>query len=404
MEDMYFPFHMMNLIGFGDVAIPTKVGSGIPFEPTSVVPPLGYKNIVFKLKGGGTGFLISVSEIEINGVVNKIGLMLTAAHVILDMHKGNLKSKTLSCKLNDIRETAYVLKEFTSETTVNHICGTTQSLYCLPGDVAVLLVTLNNCGANDFYEPKFSATIGMECFIPGFPRCPPDIKYSIPNRNYSDAELKRLANEIFNNFTGIVFSHGALINYNENLLEVSCSTTNGMSGSPIVSEGRYIGIYVGGPALPGQKELLDAIKFIGSERYAQAFDILSSTTNYDSLYDGPVFSVLLRSYKFQILSLLSKVQRNIDLTNSEKDELMFLNKYPNIKEDNIKAFATNLNLLMYQLVWNYSERQNYIANIGISYRNDIFRKIDAIVRYFLSCSALRFVSIDEFISYIISLI
>lgn len=49
-----------------------------------------------------------------------------------------------------------------------------------------------------------------------------------------------------------------------------------MSGSPIISEGSYIGLYVRGLVLPGQKELIDMIKFIGSKG-TQAFCNLMCT-------------------------------------------------------------------------------------------------------------------------------
>lgn len=77
MEDMYFPLHMMNSAGFGDVVISTNNGSGVTFKQVSVIPPADFKNSVFSFEDGGTGFLIFISEIQIGNVLKKFGLLLT---------------------------------------------------------------------------------------------------------------------------------------------------------------------------------------------------------------------------------------------------------------------------------------------------------------------------------------
>lgn len=402
MEDMFYPLHMWNMKGFGDVAIPVRQSNGASFNSTTTVVPNDFKNSVLKMHEGGTGFLISISEIQINGVLEKVGLMLTAAHVVLDLHECRPKMQAFKCKLNGEKQMAYLVKEFVSDTTEDHPCISTNSSYCLPGDVAVLFVTLNKARTYDFYHPLLP-TNGANCYIPGFPSCPQNLKYCIPNRNSTNDELKKVANNIFCNFAGIVYSHGEIVNCNEKIVEISCSTTSGMSGSPILSQGMYIGVYVGGPALPGQKELMDAIRLIESAKYSEAFDTLSSTLNYEIFYDDPVFYNLL-TYHAQLLGILSKVQKNIQLTSKENSELEFVNRYPNIKKDNLKLLMNSANDLLYKLVWTYKDRLNYIANIGISYRNNIFRRVDTLIQGFLSCSNSSFANIHEAISYINSFI
>lgn len=279
MEDMFFPLHMMNHSGFGDVAISAKTSHGITFKQTSKYPPADFKNAIFKFQDEGTGFLISILEIQIDRVSKKFGLLLTAAHVVIDIATGKPKKNEFLCELNGRLETAFFLKEFLNSGTDEHLSNTTMFPYCLPGDVAVLLITLENCNASMFYEPikESSLATGMKCYIPGFPAMPPNPKYCIPNLNQTNDELANIISVIFNNFSGIAFSHGSVIDENGTILEIDCSTTCGMSGSPIVSHGKYIGVYVGGPALPGQKELIDIIKTTGANQYTKAFQILKST-------------------------------------------------------------------------------------------------------------------------------
>lgn len=403
MEDMFYPLHMNNMKGFGDVAIPIRQSNGASFNPTTTVVPNDYKNSVLKIHQCGTGFLISISEIQINGAVEKMGLMLTAAHSVLDLHEGIPKKQPFKCKLNREKHLAYLVKEFASETTEDHLSATTNSKYCLPGDVAVLIVTLNKARTYEPYQPLFPAN-GMNCYIAGFPSCPPNLNYCIPNKNSSNDELIIKANNVFCNFPGMLYSHGEVINCNEKIVEITCSTTSGMSGSPILCQGRYIGVYVGGPALPGQKELMDTIKFIGSGKYSDAFDALSSTVSYDNFYEDPVFFRLLGVSYVKLLEILSKAQKNSMLTSIENAEIEFLNRHPNAQKRELESLMNVVNELLYTLVWVYKDRLNYIANIGISYRNNIFRRIDASNQGFLSCGNSSFANIHEVVSYINSFI
>ena len=258
MEDWHFPFHMINSTYFGDVAIPIRQGSGIFFEPTEINTPHDFTNAVFQIGHGGTGFLISISETEINGVLQKVGLILTAAHVILDFDQGLPSSNSFGCFLGDDNDDAYFLREFLSTSTIQHKCQSTNSEYCLPGDVAILLIILENCKPSGFFEPIDLPKIvsSMPCYVSGFPSYPIIPKYGIPYPNLTNSQIQRKMNDIFHNFRGMIFSHGQVIHENDTLIEISCSTTSGMSGSPIVSQGKYLGIYVGGPAIPGQRELM----------------------------------------------------------------------------------------------------------------------------------------------------
>ena len=168
MEDWHLPFHMINSNYFGDVAIPIRKASGITFEPTEINPPLDFTNAVFQIIDGGTGFLVSISETEINGVLQKVGLLLTAAHLVLNFDSGLPKSDHFECSLGMNLDYAYLLKEFATSSVLKHRCQSTNSDYCLPGDVALLLIILDRCKPSGFFEPIGISmmTPSMPCYVP----------------------------------------------------------------------------------------------------------------------------------------------------------------------------------------------------------------------------------------------
>ena len=151
MEDWHSPFQIINSTYFGDVAIPIRQGSGITFEPTEINPPAEFINAVFKIRNSGTRFFISVSETEINGVLQKVGLLLTSAHAVLNFGSGLPKSETFKCSLESYYDNAYLLKEFATSSVLQHRCQSTNYNYCLPGDVAILLIILDHCKTSGFF-------------------------------------------------------------------------------------------------------------------------------------------------------------------------------------------------------------------------------------------------------------
>lgn len=403
MVEIYFSYHMRDPIGYGGVAIPIHKNDGTLFKPTTTILPSDFKRAVFKFENGGTGFLISISEIQINGIAKKLGLLLTAAHVVLDLKEGQRKNHVFPCRLLEkYREKAYLLNEFASCTTFDHLCSTTNFLYCMPGDVAILLVTLDNCKSPEYFEPLDHSSIisHMKCFISGFPKTVRNLEYYIPNKNLSDIQANDIANKIFNNFSGMVHSHGLVINENDTLVEISCSATNGMSGSPIVCQGKYIGVYVGGPALPGQKELVDSMKLAVAGDYNQAYNILKSTVCYDRFYEHTTFSYFLKDHESIFTDLCAKDRLKIELSVHEKKKIKKLKKNTQLKEFEIQRFLELSSLFLHMLICVYKDKLNFSANLGISYKNKVFRQVDLYVQKFSTCNAQSFLCIDDIISFL----
>ena len=96
----------------------------------------------------------------------------------------------------------------------------------------------------------------MPVITAGFPRPPEDPLYCCPTLYHSTEEkIKKEVNIAFNNFKSLVYSDGIIVAQTENLIAINCAGTNGMSGGPILRKfpdrNKLIGIYVGGPPLPG---------------------------------------------------------------------------------------------------------------------------------------------------------
>ena len=402
MEDWHFPFHMINSNYFGDVAIPIRQASGITFEPTQINSPDDFTNAVFQISNSGTGFLISISEIEINGVLRKVGLLVTAAHVVLNLHEGLPKSGPFRCSLGSDEDNAYFLREFATSSSIQHKCQSTNSDYCLPGDVAILLILLENCKPLGFFEPidLRMITSSMPCYVSGFPLSPIDPKYSIQYPSLSDSHIENKMYCIFHKFKRMVFSHGQVVHENDTLIEISCSTTSGMSGSPIVSQGKYLGIYVGGPALAGQRELMLIINKVHEGKFGEVFSLIDSLAAYDHLYELPVFSAYIRKFEVHIVYILGKIEMGIELNYIEDSLLNRFTSTSYMKNEEIKYFVNYSFDLMYKLVWTYKERDAYCANIGISHKNDVFRQVDHCVQGFKELRGLSFTDVNHLITYL----
>lgn len=108
---------------------------------------------------------------------------------------------------------------------------------------------------------------------------------------------KKIAQEkildIFHEDRALIESKGKVLS-NKNLLEISCSGINGMSGSPVVVQGCAVGVFVGGPPLEGQRELLKAATMIKNKTdVEEIWSILISLAKKDEFYKKPIFKNLI---------------------------------------------------------------------------------------------------------------
>ena len=85
---------------------------------------------------------------------------------------------------------------------------------------------------------------------------------------------------------------------------------NGMSGGPIVCGEYFLGVYLGSPPLPGQRELIQAAQLIKQNKVLEAYTLLLNSLAYDSQYNITMFGDLLSDYEnqtdFLLLMLINK--------------------------------------------------------------------------------------------------
>ena len=195
------------------------------------------------------------------------------------------------------------LKSYLADCPENLVSNRTGCEYCLPGDVAILVLT----SKNDLSLNSYDLYIGDRptegnCFVSGYPKRPPAIEYCCPQLTF-DEELENKVERAFHGFKKIVYAEGE-IEFCNNLIEVSCSTTNGMSGSPVVFGSKAIGVYVGGPPLPGQRLLLILEKMIKEGKLQKAYNKRNNLLKFETFYTPNFFSQLI--YDIEVCRFASK--------------------------------------------------------------------------------------------------
>ena len=144
---------------------------------------------------------------------------------------------------------AYFLKSYIANYPEELVSNRRGYEYCLPGDVAILVLTSKNDLPLRAYDLYFGDRPNNgNCFVSGYPKRPPYIKYCCPQLR-CDKKLKKKFERAFHGFKRIVYAEGEIVSCDK-LIEVSCSTTNGMSGSPVVFDFKAVGVFVGGLPYP----------------------------------------------------------------------------------------------------------------------------------------------------------
>ena len=169
--------------------------------------------------------------------------------------------------------------------------GSNGNNFVYSGDIALLLLICDKKLKPFKLEiaSQFEIKTGIPVITAGFPRPPEDPLYCCPTLYHSTEEkIKREVNIAFNNFKSLVYSDGIIVAQTENLIAINCAGTNGMSGGPILRKfpdrNKLIGIYVGGPPLPGQHQLFLINQRLRLEEYSEVFSSLINLENDISGY------------------------------------------------------------------------------------------------------------------------
>ena len=275
---------------------------------------------------------------------------------------------------------------------------TTGETYCFPNDVAIVVFyTAYNYFDNlvqDIKLVELPFASEEECidkpsiFVSGFPLFYANVKYVLPqSSDIINAEGKVIAG--FHWFKDQVISEGAMRVTESGLAELEISATFGMSGSPILfkdeTEVKIMGVYCGGPPLPGQKSLTEILKDVINENYDRA---------YEKFLNHPFY---IGSPEYKNCSIFREIDRyfqQIKYVRSSETEREEMNKQDSFLakmvhgEDLDEMLKTTKIWLAKQLIEclfdssvNYKNVSMMSFNSGISVRTEAFRQIGRVKKF-----------------------
>ena len=275
-----------------EVALRKKTPEGIFIDkqtklPTEINFP---RNFVLHLKSEGTAFVFKKLPVPI--AIQKLSLyavafVLSSAHVVCSSLTLEPRITFIQCKFDKTPQGLQLfrlsdgLKQFPEMLKASNGFN-----YWLPGDVCIFLVLSP--------DPNIELTempIDFECRLPnstksivsGFPFVD---HYALscvyPYEKNATVAVTRLT-AIFHGGNQLICSLGK-VKYCGDLLELTCTMMNGMSGSPVVSNNKIVGLSLGGPVLPGQHELTKSAQLINKNDYHAAWEAYKSFYTYSDLY------------------------------------------------------------------------------------------------------------------------
>ena len=309
---MLIHHYKMTLRHVGELALRDKNWNGIGFtnktgkkiEETSVP-----RNMIININNSGTGFIIQKLSHPIyikNIGVYAIALFVTAAHVVVDVVSSN-KHVPLHypCKIDGVNENLDSLfyKSYHKKYS-DSAFGENGASYCVgEGDFALMILLTPNPSIQISQMNILSTFIELknfDCLVAGYPSgFDYNPLYNYPYTNDEQTAIDNLK-EIFNDSKQIICTPGK-IKWAESIIEVTSSSSFGMSGSPVISENLIVGVFVGGPALKGQRELYKAAKALYD--YIKSYwDAFEGYLTFNDLYENNV-GVILEHYS-EIFTLL----------------------------------------------------------------------------------------------------
>jgi hypothetical protein len=207
MEDMLYLLNIIKAGGFGDIAISRINDEGVLLinETLKNSPQNSLLHTIVKFSKGGTGFLVATSNSIRTPKKKVLGLILTAAHVVCNLKTLDPTARFFKCKVDSHACKAYFIKSYVREYTQEAQAITIPYNYCLPADVAVLLLVSSEFFAVNNYEICSDIACGPECFTSGFPIKPYNPLYCFPqceDRINIEAKVMRA----FQGFKNLVYS------------------------------------------------------------------------------------------------------------------------------------------------------------------------------------------------------
>ena len=386
MEDMFFGMDRMNSAYFGDALLQVRNNDGVMvIKNASQTPCQGVRSsTMVQFMCGGTGFLIASAMNAQVGSFYILGLVLTAAHVVCKIGTLQPKSSEFQVLLeNGSRCLAYFIRSYVHDYPHDMLSEVRKLHYCLPGDVAILLLVSKKPELVNHYPLANQMTRGSHCFVSGYPQRPDDLAYCFPEGK-DRTDLETIVEQAFNSFHGIVHSEGEIIGMSETLIDISCSTTSGMSGGAVVSGGEIVGVYVGGPPIEGQRDLVQALHAVENDDIATVYNNIQHFKDLDIYFTEKIFETNI------VEDIEECYAEAVKLSNSEN------NNYHIIKSSLIRELYN----MLYICVTHYKTPDQFSTNTAVSIQHLLFSDIRNKVNKFQALDLSRVADIDEIIAHL----
>ena len=382
MEDMYFRV-VKTYSYFGDALLQVRNPDGVMvIKNASQTPCPGVvSRTIVEFVYGGTGFLIASATNAQVGSFYVLGLVLTAAHVVCKIGTLQPRRSQFKVVLEEGRSGwAYFIRSYVHEYPQDMLSEVRSLHYGLPGDVAILLLVSDKPELVNHYPLANQVIRGSHCFVSGYPVKPDDLAYCFPEgKNCRD--LETIVTQAFNDFDSIVHSEGEIIGMSETLIDISCSTTSGMSGGAVVSGGEVVGVYVGGPPIEGQRDLVQALHAVENDDIATVYNNIQHFKDLDIYFTEKIFETNI------VEDIEECYAEAVKLSNSEN------NNYHIIKSSLIRELYN----MLYICVTHYKTPDQFSTNTAVSIQHLLFSDIRNKVNKFQALDLSRVADIDEII-------
>ncbi|OMJ78069.1 hypothetical protein SteCoe_22225 [Stentor coeruleus] len=381
----------MNRKGVGYVIIRQKEANGILFEEPTVELKQE-KKFILNHQLGGTAFVIEKFDrpfqIKSSNYFG-LGVAITASHTCYSPLTFLEELEEIDCGFS-VQQMGIMklipLKCFCINSN-EELYASNNNPYCLPGDIAICLLVSEI--ADLYFEviPLSICQKNSPCSIIGFPTI--NVENPISIYPYFGDDKQNAINKIiavFHKDKALVESKGKVLR-NKKLLEISCSAINGMSGSPVIVNDCAVGVFVGGPPLPGQRDLIKLASFIKLRKNKdEAWCLFHSLRNNDVYYKRPIFENLNNLCRVKLYFLgwfltenspfpteLAMFYSDLSKNNFDPTELMRISK---------PSCINNIFSTLYSCVAYYKNANELSFNTAISTKHSIFAKITKLLHEF----------------------
>jgi hypothetical protein len=385
---------------FCEVALRTKLLDGSFDDKITKICSSGdvpEKCIISFDRQGGNGCILKkfITPIFIQEYsLFAIAIAVTAAHVVCDPISGLCNYDKITGHIKGIPTSfdCIKLKDLLRILTSSSPCSNGSPYLLNEGDLALLLVLSpsDTVELNEIDIEQLPVNLNTKCYLSGIPYgINIDCNYNYPYTEDEDEAKKRMT-QIFHSPSELIVSEGHLISIHQ-FLEINCSACTGLSGSPIISNNKLIGIFCGGPPLPGQKELFNSLKCLDEEKYFESWRFYQEFESFSFHYEN--FSRMSILFGFKSIFMRMNVRIPDELYSVHVANSM------DLKEEQ-SMLMRGIYRLIQDLVKKFRNKDNYCLNIALPTWGEGFRMIfEFAENVIIFTKGKREISVREIITY-----